>query len=246
MKFSGTSKKRKSQLMRVTTIGASGPAFPKQGARQSSISNALQDSGAALENKFSDRSITTNNRLVRRIMEDKVCELIAQRNALFGRPDFASTFMKKETFVKNKSEDLVEGKGYDGLIEIGREKFIGNERENFIGDERENFIENEHEKFIGNEHEIFVGNEHEKFVGNEHEKFIGNEHENFIGNEHENFIGSEQEPDELMFIDNKLDALERYLDGHEQISRRIERTKTILARVDREFAEFRRVLEVEE
>ena len=56
------------------------------------------------------------------------------------------------------------------------------------------------------------------------------------------FQGSE--PEDLVAIDNKLDALEHHLDGHDQLAQRFGRTTEMLARLDREFAEYRRILEV--
>jgi hypothetical protein len=76
------------------------------------------------------------------------------------------------------------------------------------------------------------------------EMFEGNESEDMVGNEPEELVGNE--PEELVAIDKKLDALERHLDGHDQLAQRFGRTKEILARLDREFAEYRRILEVEE
>jgi hypothetical protein len=92
--------------------------------------------------------------------------------------------------------------------------------------------------------EMFEGNESEDMVGNEPEELVGNEPEELVGNEPEELVGNE--PEELVAIDKKLDALERHLDGHDQLAQRFGRTKEILARLDREFAEYRRILEVEE
>jgi hypothetical protein len=55
------------------------------------------------------------------------------------------------------------------------------------------------------------------------------------------FEGNEAEG--LEAIDNKLDALERQLDGQDHVTQRFNRTKEMLARFEREFAEYRRILE---
>jgi hypothetical protein len=178
MKISAPPKDKKTARLRVG--GVTNMRAPGRRVRQSSISNAHERSGSALAEEISDKSVTTNNQMVRQILEDKVRTLIDQRNAIIDAPDFANNITAKG--------------------------------------------------------EMFEGHELDALVGSEPEELVGSEPEELVGNESE----------DLVVIDKKLDALEHHLDGHGPLAQRFGRTKEILARLDREFAEYRRVLEVEE
>jgi hypothetical protein len=151
LKISAPSKEQKLRRLRIGS--GSNTRAPGRRVRQSAVSNAHERSGAALAEELSDKSVTTDNLMVRRILEHKLRTLIDRRNAIVDAPSFASN-------IKAKGE-------------------------------------------------IFWGNEVE----------------------------------DLVAIDNKLDALEHHLDGHDQVALRFGRTKEILAKLDREFAEYRRILE---
>ena len=159
MKISAPSKEQKLRRLRIGS--GSNTRAPGRRVRQSAVSNAHERSGAALAEELSDKSVTTDNLMVRQILEDKLRTLIDHRNAILDASSFASN-------IKAKGE-------------------------------------------------IFEGNEAEDLVGNE--------------------------ADDLVAIDNKLDALEHHLDGHDQVAQRLGRTKEILGRLGREFAEYRRILE---
>jgi hypothetical protein len=151
LKILAPTRKQKSQRLRIGS--ASNKRTPGPRSRQSAVSNAHEHSGAALAAELSDKSMTTDNPIVRQIMEHKLRNLIDHRNAIVDAPNFASN-------IKAKGE-------------------------------------------------VFEGNE----------------------------------PEDLVEIDNKLDSLERHLDGHDQLALRFNRTTEMLARLNQEFAEYRRILE---
>jgi hypothetical protein len=122
LKISAPSKEQKFLTLRIGT--GSNSRAPGRRVRQSAISNVHEHSGAALAAELSDKSVTTDNQMVRRILEDKLRTLIGQRNAILDAPSFASNIhVKGEIIGGDEAEDL-EGSEVEDLV--------GNEDEDLV------------------------------------------------------------------------------------------------------------------